>query len=93
METNERSPETPPGQNKTFTIIVNGTPEEHEGREITYAEVVRLAFGNVNPDPNICFTVTYARGHGNKPEGTLAEGGTARVKEGMVFNVDRTDKS
>jgi len=32
-------------------------------------------------------------GHGSKPEGTLVEGDTVKVKEGMIFNVARTDKS
>jgi Multiubiquitin len=39
------------------------------------------------------FTVTYRRGEGNKPEGTLVEGETVKVKEGMIFNVTATDKS
>ena len=39
------------------------------------------------------FTVTYRRGRGDKPEGTLVEGGQVRAKNRMVFNVTATDKS
>ena len=41
----------------------------------------------------IVFTITYRKGHGHKPEGTLLEGQTVKVKEGMIFNVTATDKS
>jgi hypothetical protein len=41
----------------------------------------------------ICFTITYRRGQGNKPEGTLDDGDTVKLKEGMIFNVTATDKS
>ncbi|WP_408626473.1 multiubiquitin domain-containing protein [Amycolatopsis thermoflava] len=39
------------------------------------------------------FTVTFRRGSGHKPEGTLRPGETVKVKEGMIFNVTATDKS
>lgn len=52
-----------------------------------------LAFENPPTGPNIVFTITYRRGHGDKPEGTLVEGGTVRIKDGMIFNVTATDKS
>ena len=79
---------------KTITIIVNGRPKEVEkNEELTFDEVVTLAFGTPPPGGNIIFTVTYKRGHGNKPEGTLVEGETVKIKDGMIFNVTRTDKS
>jgi hypothetical protein len=62
-------------------------------KEISFREVVALAYDNPPSGPNIVFTVTYQRGHGNKPEGDLTEGGTVKVKEGMSFIVSFTDKS
>lgn len=44
-------------------------------------------------NPNIIYTVTYRRGEGKKPEGTLVEGESVKVKDGMIFDVTRTDKS
>lgn len=78
---------------KDFNIIVNGRPNVVSQRELTFTEVVALAFGNMPAGPNVVFTVTYRRGEGNKPEGTMVEGESVKIKEGMVFNVTATDKS
>jgi hypothetical protein len=80
-------------QNKEITIVVNGRSKVVTDKDIAFAEVVALAFDSVPTGPNIVFTVTYRRGHGNKPEGTMVEGDTVKVKEGMIFNVTATDKS
>ena len=79
--------------NKDITIIVNGRQTAVADKEISFAEIVALAFDNPPTGPNIVFTITFRRGHGNKPEGTLVEGETVKVKEGMIFNVTATDKS
>lgn len=82
------------GQAKTVTIIVNAREHEVEKGELSYAKVVALAYGGNPPSgPYIVITITYRRGHGQKPEGTLDEGGSVKVKEGMIFNVTATDKS
>jgi hypothetical protein len=78
---------------KPVNIIVNGRTKEVPKQEMSFEELVALAFDKPPGGPNIVFTVTYRKGHGNKPEGTLAQGETVKVKEGMVFNVTATDKS
>src|SRR5665811_1590135 len=79
---------------KTVTIVVDGTPHEVPKKEdITYAEVVTLAYPDYPQHPEITYSVTYTRGQGNKPEGVLAPGGSVKVKEGMSFRVDRTGQS
>jgi len=78
---------------KMVTIIVNGKPHEWPKEEITYAEVVTLEVPDYPQHQEITYSVTYKRGHGNKPEGTLAPGASVRVKEGMVFNVSETGQS
>lgn len=80
-------------QKKGKTVIVNGRPKVVETKELAFTQVVNLAFDDVPTGENVMFTVTYRRGHGNKPEGTLIEGESVKVKEGMVFNVTATDKS
>ncbi len=80
-------------KDKAITIIVNGRQKTVMSKELTFNEVVDLAFDNPQRGPYIVFTITYRRGQGDKPEGSLLEGGTVKVKEGMVFNVTRTDKS
>lgn len=77
---------------KTVTIVVNGRERTVTTDDISYDEVVHLAFDPVPTGPNIVITVTYRRGHGNKPEGTMVPGDDVKVKEGMIFNVTATDK-
>lgn len=78
---------------KAHTIIVNGREKEFAGKEISFEQVIALAFGEVSANPNISYTVTYKRGEGNKPEGSLVAGESVKVKEGMIFNATATDKS
>jgi hypothetical protein len=90
---NSEHPTEGQGQTKELTIIVNGRQKTVTTKELTFAQVVGLAFDNPPTGANIVFTITYRRGEGNKPEGTLVESGTVKVKDGMIFNVTATDKS
>lgn len=81
----------PPEKNRT--VIVNAKEHEVSSNELSYEDVVSMAFGSAQAGPNITYTVTYRRGTGNKPESSLVAGGTAKVKEGMIFDVTRTDRS
>lgn len=78
---------------KTVTIIVEGTPHEWPKTEISYVEVVTLEVPDYAQHPEITYSVKYKRGHGDKPEGILAPGGSVRVKEGMIFSVSPTGQS
>jgi hypothetical protein len=80
-------------ERKKVTIIVNGTPHEVEKDEMTYNEIVTLAFPDYPQHPERTYSVTYERGHGNKPEGILSPGGMVKVKEGMIFYVKHTGQS
>lgn len=78
---------------KEVTIIVNGRDKAVTTKELTFDELVNLAFEDPPIGEFICFTITYRKGQGNKPEGTLIEGESVKVKNGMIFNVTATDKS
>jgi hypothetical protein len=78
---------------KETTIIVNGREKDVTEKELSFDQLVALAFTNPPTGANIVFTITYRRGHGDKPEGTLIEGQSVKVKDGMIFNVTATDKS
>jgi hypothetical protein len=79
---------------KEVTIVVNGREKTVEkGATLTFDQIVALAFDDPPTGEFICFTITYRRGHRDKPEASLAEGETVKVKEGMIFNVTATDKS
>ena len=75
------------------TIIVNGQEKTVTGKEISFDEVVALAFNPVPTGAYILITVAYRRGHGDKPQGTLTEGQSVKVKNGMIFDVTATDRS
>ncbi len=76
-----------------ITIIVNGREKTWSKKTISFKEVVELAFGNYSEHPNTCYTVTYSRGHGQKPEGSMVKDQEVKVKSKMIFNVTATDKS
>ena len=78
---------------QTVNIIVNAAQKTVDKGELTYDDVVALAFNPVPQGPNVGFAITYRRGHGDKPEGHLTAGETVKVKDGMIFNVTPTDKS
>lgn len=78
---------------KEVTIVVNGRSRTVEKGELTFNEVVALAFDPVPTGENVIFTVTYRKGDESRPEGTLLPGESVKVKKGMVFNVTATDKS
>jgi hypothetical protein len=79
---------------KDVTIIVNGRQRTvPKNSELTVAQVVALAFDNPPTGENVEFTITFRKGHGERPEGSMSGTDTVKVKEGMVFNVTATDKS
>lgn len=78
---------------REVTIVVNGREKMVERGRLTFDEIVALAFDDPPTGEFICFTITYRRGQGNKPEGTLAEDESVKVRKGMIFNVTATDKS
>jgi len=87
------TPSAPLGAAHDYEITVNARPKTVTTNELSFADVVRLAFQNPPAGPNVLITVTYRRGEGNKPQGTLIEGQSVRVKDGMIFDVIATDKS
>jgi hypothetical protein len=77
---------------KATTIIVNAREKQWTEKEISFDEVVHLAYDPAPTGPTIEITVTYRKGEHNK-QGTLTAGESVKVHEGMVFNVVVTDKS
>jgi Multiubiquitin len=80
-------------QKKEVTIIVNGRERTVAKDELSFDDIVALAFANPPTGENILITIVYRRGHGDKPEGSLVPEGSVRVKDGMIFDVTATDKS
>jgi hypothetical protein len=81
------------GPPKVYTIIVNGRKKEVLTKTLSFDQVVAMAFNPVPVGPNVQFSVTYRKGPRKNPEGTLTEGETVRIKDGMIFDVTETNKS
>lgn len=76
-----------------ITLIVNGRPKPWSEQSITFEQLVVLAFGSYDPNPNKIYTVTYDKGPHENPEGTMVKGDKVFTKDKMIFNVTCTDKS
>jgi hypothetical protein len=76
-----------------LTIIVNGRPRVVNKRSLSFFEIVRLAFPDAKPAPETIFTVVYKNGPDENPQGSLVEGQSVNLKDRMIINVTKTDKS
>jgi len=76
---------------REFKIIVNGRPKPVDRKKQSYRNIARLAYPDADFDKFI-YTTTFFNGVHDQ-EGDLVEGETVKVKDGMVFNVRRSDKS
>jgi hypothetical protein len=75
-----------------FTVFFNGRPRTIAEHQLDYAQVIRIAFPEGPFGATTIYTVTYVYPHGGS-EGSMVDGDTVKIKEGMVFNVSRTDQS
>ena len=74
-------------------IIVNGRKKVVTSDELTFVEVVLLAYDPVPSGPYIEITVTYRDGAGRPPDGRLLPDQEVKIQNGTIFNVTVTDKS
>lgn len=86
-ESNNAAPEH--GKHSKYHIIINASPFEVTGSNISYRELVSLAFPG---DPSeIIYLIQYVSPHG--PDGQLHDGESVDLANGMKFNVERTHRS
>ena len=78
---------------KEKTIIVNGQQKTVTADELSFDQIVDLAFDPSQRGPQIEFTVDYRKGDDKKPKGSLVQGQTVKIKDGMIFNVTATNRS
>jgi hypothetical protein len=75
---------------KPFHIIVNARPREVSGDGINYKQVVLLAYPNADFgqfDFEVHYTGPYV------PDGSLVDGQSVSLHNGLKFDVVRTNKS
>ena len=86
--------EKPDSRDRYITIIVNAREKKVGKKEISFGEVVRLAFADNPPTGEFVeFTVTYRKAAGDKPDGILKKDKSVAIKDGTAFHVTSTDKS
>lgn len=78
---------------KGFGIIVNGTSYSVPEDEVSFDQIVDIAYPDGGRGPLITYTVDFYNGAGRPLEGKLTKNQKAKVKDGTVFNVTRTDRS
>jgi hypothetical protein len=88
MEENQKS-----NQEHGITLIVNGRPKPWTEKMISFEQVVVLAFGTYDPNPDKVYTVVYDKGAYENPEGSMVRGSKVFIKDKMIFNATATDKS
>lgn len=89
-ETSEKR--TKPRRPHLVTIYINTRPQEVERGEISFEEVVELAYPSAPFGDNTGYSLMYELGRGGK-EGTLVAGQSVKIKHCMRFDVTATDRS
>ncbi len=76
-------------------VFVNGRSLMLEREEVTFEDLVGLAFPGSDPaSPGMrSLTVSYRKGPLARPEGSLISRQATRLTKGQIFNVTATDKS
>lgn len=75
------------------SIIINGTPHKWNKKQISFVEVIFLAYGEYIEKPTMVYTVAYEDGPKENPENSMIKGQIVFVKNKMIFHATATDKS
>lgn len=78
---------------RSYEIVVDGTQKTVQGEEVSFSQVIALAFDPVPSGPNVVITVSYRNANQHPAAGTLYRGQSVKVKNRTVFNATATDKS
>ena len=74
-------------------IFVNTVEEYVQPGKISFSDLAKLAFPELEVTATTEFTVGYRKGQNDDPAGSLISGESVKVKKGMIFDVTATDKS
>ena len=87
--------EPPVKPEEPITIVVNGVDKVLPAgtKQLSYEEVVKLAYGNYNASSTIIYSIAYSNGPVENKKGVLVKGDSVCVRKGMIFNVGCSNKS
>ena len=80
---------SPPGKKGPKTIIVNGREHKTEGDELSYEDVLELAYPGIDPTRILSVTV----GHRDGRDAILIPGKSVRITSGAVFSAYDTSNA
>lgn len=78
---------------KTLQIIINGQSTEWNNTKISFKEVVKIAFPQVQESEIKNYTMTYENGPKQNPQGNMHNGDKVHVKNNMIFLCTITSES
>ncbi len=85
---------TAPRPHTGFVIVVNAIEETVPDNNVSFEQVVKLAYPDAPPETNVKYSMTYRNAASYPHNGELGEGGSVEVKKhGTIFNVTRTVQS
>ena len=91
--TNEKN-EGSKDEQKTFKITVNGRPRDVTVENLSYKDVVILAYGEAAAnDEQFHFTVMYHHADQKPADGELLSGESVKIKNNTSFDVTKTIRS
>ena len=80
-------------EQKGFTVKINGREKNVEHDELSYREIVDIAYPDGTQFEQPGFRVVFSGGIARQEEGDLEEGKNLKLKDGMVINVTPYDLS
>lgn len=80
-------------RSRTFVIFVNTRRKTTPKESLTFEELILLAFDNPPTGEGVQFTIQFTRGPEVNASGTLLEGQSVKIKNGMEFDVTPTNRS
>lgn len=78
---------------KGTVVIVNGQERLVPKEEISFEEIIALAYDESERGEQIVFTVTFEASEGRVAEGEVGPGEVLKVTEQVIIHVQRTDQS
>ena len=85
--------ENAPKRDHTYEIVINGHETVVHQKQLTFEDLVKLAYPGDEPTPNITYSITYRKVASLPHQGELGAGGFVEIQNGSVFNVGRTVQS
>jgi len=87
------NPQGGPDHGKTVTVVINTVPHEWSKKAISFGDLIEIEYPGQPLQEGDVVRIDYSRGPEGHSRGILKAGDAVPVKDGMVFNVHRTNRS